>query len=64
MKAVRQRAVSSINNRVDTLLKHRGASAKRRGGEFEAAMIRLAPMATRIAFGFWSIAQSNAGSEL
>jgi hypothetical protein len=24
---------------------------------FEAAMIGLAPMATRIAFGFWSIAQ-------
>lgn len=37
MKALRQRAGSSIDNRVDTLLKHRGASAKQHGGEFRGS---------------------------
>jgi hypothetical protein len=35
MKAMQQqRAISSTDNRVDTLRKHRGAFIKKRGGEF------------------------------
>jgi hypothetical protein len=41
-----------------------GLPLKNAAVNFEAAMIRLAPMATRIALGFWSIAQNVAGSEM
>jgi hypothetical protein len=58
MKTVQQQgAVSRVANRVHAFGKHRGVSTENAAVNFQAVMITLAPMATRIAIGFWSIAQ-------
>ena len=57
MKTVQRGAVSRVANRVDAFGSLAALPLKNTGLNFEAAVITLAPMATRIASGFWSIAQ-------
>jgi hypothetical protein len=62
VKTIQQQGTAPrVHNRVDAFRKHGGAPGEKRGGKFRGRDNQIG-MATRIAFGFWSIAQSVAAA--